>query len=73
MRFFKSTLPRNRKTIRDVVDDNFVIVRPGEFRFIGQTMTKVATDVSNNFIEYLQPQITDDGTFTARAGSRCTK
>ncbi|WP_353643089.1 IS630 family transposase [Mesorhizobium sp. WSM2239] len=37
MRFFKSTLPRNWKTIRDTVNDNFVIVRPEQFRVIGQT------------------------------------
>lgn len=34
MRFFKSTLPRNWKTIRDTVNDNFDIVRPEQFRVI---------------------------------------
>ena len=33
--FFKSTLPRNWKSIRDTVNDNFHIVRPDQFRVIG--------------------------------------
>ena len=35
MGFFKSTLPRKWLSIRDVVNDNFHIVRPEQFRFIG--------------------------------------
>lgn len=35
MRFFKSTLPKNWKSIRDTVNDNFHIVRPEQFRLIG--------------------------------------
>lgn len=35
MRFFKSTLPKNWKSFRDTVNDNFHIVRPETFRFIG--------------------------------------
>lgn len=34
MRFFKSTLPKNWKSFRDTVNDNFHIVRPDEFRFV---------------------------------------
>ena len=33
--FFESTLPRKWLSIRDVVNDNFHIVRPEQFRFIG--------------------------------------
>lgn len=35
MRFFKSTLPKNWKSFRDTVNDNFQIVRPDEFRIVG--------------------------------------
>ena len=35
MRFFKSTLPKNWKSFRDTVNDNFQIVRPDEFRVVG--------------------------------------
>lgn len=35
MRFFKSTLPKKWKTFRDTVNDNFHIVRPGDFRIVG--------------------------------------
>lgn len=35
MRFFKTTLPRRWKSIRDTVNDNFDIVRPDQFRLIG--------------------------------------
>jgi transposase len=35
MRFFKSTLPRKWDAIRDIVNDNFDIVRPEQFRFVG--------------------------------------
>jgi len=35
MRFFKSTLPKNWKSFRDIVNDNFHIVRPDQFRLIG--------------------------------------
>lgn len=35
MRFFKSTLPKNWKSSRDTVNDNFHIVRPDEFRVVG--------------------------------------
>jgi transposase len=35
MRFFKTTLPRKWQSIRDVVNDNFDIIRPAEFRLIG--------------------------------------
>ena len=35
IRFFKSTLPRNWRTIRDTVNDTFHIVRPDQFRVIG--------------------------------------
>ena len=35
MRFFKTTLPRKWQSIRDVVNDNFDIIRPDEFRLIG--------------------------------------
>jgi hypothetical protein len=35
MRFFKTTLPNRWKSIRDIVTDNFTIVRPDEFRTIG--------------------------------------
>jgi transposase len=34
-RFFKSTLPRRWNSIRDIVNDNFTIIRPDEFRIIG--------------------------------------
>jgi transposase len=33
--FFRTTLPRQWQSIRDVVNDNFDIVRPDQFRFIG--------------------------------------
>jgi hypothetical protein len=35
MRFFKSTLPKNWKSFRDTVNDNFHIVRPEAFRVVG--------------------------------------
>lgn len=35
MRFFKTTLPRDWRTIRDTVGDNFHIIRPEKFRVIG--------------------------------------
>ena len=35
MRFFKATLPRNWKSFRDTVNDNFHIVRPEQFRVVG--------------------------------------
>ena len=35
MRFFKSTLPCRWNSIRDIINDNFTIVRPDEFRIIG--------------------------------------
>jgi transposase len=35
MRFFKSTLPKNWKSFRDTVNDNFHIVRPDQFRVVG--------------------------------------
>ena len=35
MRFFKSTLPKNWKSLRDQINDNFHIVRPEQFRLIG--------------------------------------
>lgn len=35
MRFFKSTLPKNWKSFRDTINDNFHIVRPDQFRVIG--------------------------------------
>ena len=35
LHFFNSTLPREWSSIRDVVNDNFHIVRPEQFRFIG--------------------------------------
>jgi len=35
LRFFETTLPRKWLSIRDVVNDNFHIVRPEQFRFIG--------------------------------------
>ena len=35
MRFFKATLPSNWMSFRDVVNDNFHIVRPDQFRVIG--------------------------------------
>jgi transposase len=35
MRFFKTTLPKNWKSFRDTINDNFHIVRPDDFRVIG--------------------------------------
>ncbi|WP_442577475.1 IS630 family transposase [Mesorhizobium sp. ASY16-5R] len=35
MRFFKTTLPKNWKSFREIVNDNFHIVRPEQFRIIG--------------------------------------
>lgn len=35
MRFFTTTLPQNWQSFRDIVNDNFHIVRPEEFRVIG--------------------------------------
>jgi transposase len=35
MRFFKSTLPEKWHEIRDTVTDNFQIIDPGKYRFVG--------------------------------------
>jgi hypothetical protein len=35
MRFFKTTLPKNWKSFRETVNDNFCIVRPEQFRIVG--------------------------------------
>ncbi len=35
MRFFTTTLPQNWKTFHDIVNDNFHIIRPNEFRVAG--------------------------------------
>jgi transposase len=34
-RFFKSTVPKNWKSFRDIITDNFDIIRPEKFRFVG--------------------------------------
>ena len=36
MRFFTSALPKNCKSFRDIITDSFYIVRPNDFRVIGQ-------------------------------------
>lgn len=34
MRFFKATLPRNWKSVRDIVNDNFHIIKTDDFRVL---------------------------------------